>query len=843
MQRTNPYGESSRPIRRLLVSTPPSPSPVVVLDPPTNSPLSGPVVAAGSTSALVAAVLVSVFSTLAVVLLAFWLYQRRIMRKNGGDKPLLFSSPIKSGPRPWDYGTEDHSVHEVPSFNPLYSDGKNLQHLPSQRNVDVKSHDVQECGKVEKQTVNATEAKKHGFQKKSSPKTPRLGEGKPSGRYDSDATIDDSDEVKLLGGGNRLQSDEEQPMVLPDASFCRDSTLPVHSIKGTDVGVLQESARLSGSEDRMPVLNAVPAVPSPSPLKQERISRSNPAVPSSPSPSPLKDDSISRVTSSSAVPSPSPTSDDTVSRAGSVPLAPPITPPKEDKLTRVCSVSYPLTRLEENSFSPLGSSLSASQKEAAKQDSCSRGGQSRSTFVMVTAPPPIPLPSKPSLETEDTKVQKPRSAGNILHNTRYTKFEETVDQLPVGSQPAKKPEKLENSLRSSYVSAPSPAPPPITVPLTSQALPSVPAEPPDVVFPNLHDYLQQFAAHSQGGVDSSRDGWSSPESPSSPRAQSDQPPKLGTFYRPTQSVRFSRRGARGSHDIAQFFQPQPGGDSNSLPVSTLLQGPSFSVGGVYEHRQESFSQTNPFAVRGNPFDKAGDQPCSTAAPGFTSSLPSQFPDKAGDQPCTTAAPGFTSSQPSQLPAAQSGMAPAPHSKGSASSSPSAPPPPPPPGRVGPLPPTPPPPPPAPPGGRGPPPPPLPPGGKGKGPPPPPPPPGGKFKGPPPPPPPPGGKGKGPPPPPPPPGGKGPPPPPPPPGGKGPPPPPPPGGRGGKGPPPPPGLKPLNVSRTSLGAGGFQRASQTTISPPKQKLKPLHWDKVKGAPDQSMVWDNLNKSFE
>jgi hypothetical protein len=854
-------GDSSRPVRRFLASLSPNPSPVVVLDPPKSpAPESSPT--SGSTalaSAVVAAVLVSVFSTLAVVLIAFCLYQKRVKRNTGGDKPLLFSSPSKSGPRPWDYGTEGHSVHgshEVSSFNPLYSDGKSLQHIPS--HVDIKFHDIQTYGKVEKQTSNAAEVEKHDPQKKSSPpkasKALHLSVGKSFGRYNGDGkscdveadpylhdsstfqnkerdgTADESDEVTLLGGGIRLQSDEERPSVLPSASLSRASTLPVHSNRGADGGVFPEN--------EMSRLNSVPAVPSPSPLKQERNSRlsSDPALLS---PSPLKDDRISIVTSVPAVLSPSPLQDDKASRLSSVPGGPSAASAKEDVTTKVSSVSYVPT-LKENAPPQLSSSLSL--KEVTRGDSSSRGGQARSNFVMVTAPPPIPIPSKPD-ETEDTKVQKPRPSGNILHNTRYTKFEETVDLLPVGSQPsavAKKPERMDTSLRSSYVSAPSPAPPPITVPLTSQALPTVPAEPPDVVFPNLHDYLQQFAAHSLGGVDSSREGWSSPESPSSPRAQLDgqhQPPKLGTFYRASQSIRQSRRGTRRSHDIAQFFQPQSieaNSESNSLPMSTLLREPSLSSGGVRDQGQENFAQSNPFAVSRNPFDEAGDPSYSSAAPGLAPSSNS------------SAIPASSSQHSQCPPSGHSGMAP-PRPPGEVDTSlPS--------GRVGPCPPPPPPPPPGgrgapppppPPGWKGPPPPPPPPGGRGKGAPPtppggkgplPPPPPSGKA---PPPPPPPGGKG---PPPPPPPGGRGPPPPPPP-GGRGPPPPPPPGGRGAKGPPPPPGLKPLNVSRTSLGSGGFQRSNKKPISPPKQKLKPLHWDKVKGAPDQSMVWDNLNKSFE
>ncbi|KAG0581776.1 hypothetical protein KC19_3G008200 [Ceratodon purpureus] len=869
------HGVSSRPVRRFLVSLTPNPSPVAVLDPPTSSapaysPAPQPVVVAGSTgfaSAIIAAVLVSVISTLAVVLIAFCLYQKRVKRNNGGDKPLLFSSPNKSGTRPWDYGTEgqsEHGSHDVSSFNPLYSDGKNLQHIPSQRNVDIKFQDIQAYGKVDKQTSDPSELEKHGPQKKSSPpkasRTLHPSVGKSFGRYDSDvsrhgrsfdveadtysydsptfdkkavnATADESDEMTLLGGSNRLQSDVEKPSVLPSANLSRSSTLPVHTIRRADGGVIPESARVSDSEDKLSTLNSVP---SPSPLKQEKNSRlsSDPAL-STPS-HPLNDDRLSRVPSIASVPTPPPPQDDRVSGLSSVPTAPSPAPAKEDRTTKLSSASYVPT-LKENAPPQLSSSLSL--KEVSKQDSSSRGGQARSNFVMVTAPPPIPIPSMPSSkpdETEDMKLQKPRPSGNILHNTRYTKFEETVDLLPVGSQPsavAKKPERLDTSLRSSYVSAPSPAPPPITVPLTSQALPTVPAEPPDVVFPNLHDYLQQFAAHSLGGVDSSREGWSSPESPSSPRAQLDgqyQPPKLGTFYRANQSIRQSRRGTRRSHDISQFFQPQSidiNSESNSLAMSTLLQEPSLPSGEVPDQRQENFAQTNPFAVSRNPFDEAGDHSYSSADPGLASSNSSAIPSTSSHH--THCPPPVQSGMaPSCAPAPPPPPAPpAPGGRGA------PPPPPPPPGRKGP------PAPPPPPSGRGPPPPPPPPGGRGKGAPPPPPPPGGK--GPPPPPPPPPG-GKGPPPPPPPPCGKGPPPPPPP-GGKGPPPPPPPGGRG-KGPPPPPGLKPLNVSRTSLGSGGFQRANKKPISPPKQKLKPLHWDKVKGAPDQSMVWDNLNKSFE
>lgn len=53
----------------------------------------------------------------------------------------------------------------------------------------------------------------------------------------------------------------------------------------------------------------------------------------------------------------------------------------------------------------------------------------------------------------------------------------------------------------------------------------------------------------------------------------------------------------------------------------------------------------------------------------------------------------------------------------------------------------------------------------------------------------------------------------------------------KGPPPPPSLLPHD---TPLGKDGA----------PLPKLKPLHWDKVRAAPDRSMVWDKLkSSSFE
>ncbi|KAJ4838372.1 hypothetical protein Tsubulata_040746 [Turnera subulata] len=57
------------------------------------------------------------------------------------------------------------------------------------------------------------------------------------------------------------------------------------------------------------------------------------------------------------------------------------------------------------------------------------------------------------------------------------------------------------------------------------------------------------------------------------------------------------------------------------------------------------------------------------------------------------------------------------------------------------------------------------------------------------------------------------------------------GNSAKGPPPPPSLLPQH---TPLGKDGV----------PLPKLKPLHWDKVRAAPDQSMVWDKIrSNSFE
>jgi hypothetical protein len=148
--------------------------------------------------------------------------------------------------------------------------------------------------------------------------------------------------------------------------------------------------------------------------------------------------------------------------------------------------------------------------------------------------------------------------------------------------------------------------------------------------------------------------------------------------------------------------------------------------------------------------------------------------------------------------------------------------------------------------KGPPPPPPPPPNAKAPPPPPPPPPNTKAPPPPPPPPP---NTKAPPPPPPPPKAKGPPPPPPPPNSKPPPPPPPPNGKvtpppppsknGPSPPPPPPSLK-----GPPLPPGSGARPLPADKRPPVsehenlQKLKPLHWDKVRADPTQSMVWDRI-----
>nr|PNR49876.1 hypothetical protein PHYPA_011772 [Physcomitrium patens] len=820
------HDELPRPMRRLLLDGSPA-----------SPPLAAPIAVAGSTSltgAIAAAVIVSVFSTLAVVIMVLCIYHKWSKRNKGGEKPLLFSSPNKPGLRSWEYGSEEHSSpgcgsKDLSSFNPLYSDGKSLQHFQSQKCLDVKPQNIPESGKFVKQTV--AEPEKCSPQDRKSPsKSPRVVEVRSVGRSDNDLSREENssdvevdaysqdsstfeggslnsetsredDEATLLGGGKRLSSDEEHPVVPPSLTLSRASTLPVYSGEGSDAGHSSVSPKQSYSENRISRTHSVPTASFPPPAKEDAMSRHIyiPDVPFSPlkdgrmtglssapdmPSSPLKEDRFSRHSFDPDVP---PTvKDGIMSRLSITPDVPP-SPVKDEGTSGLGSVQgVPSPSLQENSTTHFSAAMSLQKETKLDPDTASKGAPSRSNFVAATVPPPIILPSNPtskSDELQDVKAQKPRPSGNILHNTRYTKFEETVDLLPVGSRPSfmsKKADRADAPLRSSYVSAPSPAPRPITVPPTGQALSTVPAEAADIVFPNLHDYLQQFAAHAMGGVDSSQ-GWSSPESPSSPRAPLDaqqQLPKLGTFYRSTQSVRQSRRGTRRSHDIAQFFQTQPveaSGEASSLTMSTLLCEPPSSASESTVHEPDQFAETNPFAASVNPFDEVRDESLLSIEPGFASS--------SSRQP-----PSSTSSQPSQFSAsAQSGAVPLSHGGGNSHSCPNAPPPPPPPGHSGPSPP--------------PPPPPQLPGKKG---PPPPPPPGGKV-GPPPPPPPPGGRG-GPPPPPPPPGGRGGPPPPPPSGGKGPPPPPPSGGRG-KGPPPPPGLKPLNVPRTSVGPGGFQRANK------------------------------------
>lgn len=174
-------------------------------------------------------------------------------------------------------------------------------------------------------------------------------------------------------------------------------------------------------------------------------------------------------------------------------------------------------------------------KVATKQDNYFKGEQTKSNFVMAPTPPPtLPFPMKLGPSEQESKVLKPHSSRKNLHNNRYTKFEETVDLYPVECQPSalvKAAEKLDVLLRSSYISAPSPLPFPLPIPSIIQALPIVPAEPPDVIFPKLQDYMHQFAVTSLT-VDSSMKRWSSSDSPSSLKEQVDfqiRPQELGTF--------------------------------------------------------------------------------------------------------------------------------------------------------------------------------------------------------------------------------------------------------------------------------------------------------------------------
>ena len=589
---------TSRPVRRFLAATSPISSPN--LDSPVYSPLAGPVVGAEtvtSSSTIAAAVLVSVFLTLAVVLTFLCIYHKRIRKHLVGEKPLLYPSPVKSasGQKPWGYGSDKNSATDyvsgdVSSFNPLYNNSNSVRYTPSERRVSFMSHHMQEDGKDEK--LSSVVVEPHI----SSPQTKSLPPSVPSvnaaaewagceevevnvDQYQHNASTCDSDdideprsapmceddEVTLLGGRNRLKSDEEQPSALASANLLRSSTLPVCTNKGCYSEDYPEDSEQADSEDKMCRLKSASAMPSPCALKENAPPHPGAALP---------------------------------------------------------------------------------HKEATKQDGLNnyfRGAQTKSHFVMAPTPPPaLPLPLKPPSsnleeEPEKPKVLKPRTSGKILHNNRYTKFEETVDLYPVGCQPSaflvKKAEKLDAPLRSSYISAPSPAPRPLPAPATIQALPIVPAEAPDVIFPNLQDYMHQFAGSSLG-VDSSREGWSSPDSPSSPRAQLGvriqphaqiiQPPKLGTFNRTNLVSHPSRRGSHRIDETAHSGHTKVGGASTdqtgSYPSSgpVLHQSPPTHVVGNDDHRQGGFAKTNPFGPSLNPFGEVGDR-----------SLQSSFGDQLG----------------------------------------------------------------------------------------------------------------------------------------------------------------------------------------------------------------------
>lgn len=472
-----------------------------------------------------------------------------------------------------------------------------------------------------------------------------------------------------------------------------------------------------------------------------------------------------------------------------------------------------------------------------------KGAQTRSSFVMnPSPPPPLPLPltvPSPFEEVESKKAQKSHQAGKPTHNTRYMKSEETVDPYPVGWHRTSLPKKSEGPVKSSYISAPTPAPRPLPAPPTAVGLPLEPAERPDVVFPNLQDYMAQFASNANDDDSSGESGgWSSPESPSSPKPKAKfriAPPKPLTNLSAGKALGLSALTSQGKDKPQPFGYTNPFGTIEDTTDSTVASGPRTLTSALPAIGNDYLGQnsTNPFGSahsNANPFGEVPHSPPRSSTNAVSSNT---FAPSSSSLPLGRPVPspssrlqGLTPTAPPPPPPAPRGASPSPPPLpallGVSSSSAAGPPPPPPPYPAG-APPPPPPPRKAP----APTPPPLPRGGKG--PPPPPPPPGGK--GPPPPPPPPGGKG---------------PPPPPPPGGKGPPPPPPPMGKGNKPPPPPPGLRPLNISRTSSFEERRQRTAEASnSSPPKpqSKLKPLHWDKVKAAPDQSMVWDNLSKSFE
>ncbi|KAG0581773.1 hypothetical protein KC19_3G008000 [Ceratodon purpureus] len=434
------------------------------------------------------------------------------------------------------------------------------------------------------------------------------------------------------------------------------------------------------------------------------------------------------------------------------------------------------------------------------------------------SPTPAPVSLTPAFSKIRADFEELESAPKPQPNLhiRNSKFEETTDPYPVGWQrnSMTKQKKPDAPVKSSFVSAPTPGPRPLPAPPFASTLPVVHAEPPDVVFPNLQDYMQQFES-SAPDEDSNSGGWSIRTSPSTPKTGSSRVSsfRLSKIDSETDAVKESEASEAGS-----------GMPPLSLPAS------------VETGKPEEFHKTNPF---GNVGDLSSQLNLSTPLQAPSSPLLS-IPERESLPP-----PPLPSGRESGSPAPPSPPPPPPPPPplpGRKIGSP-APPPPPPPGRGSPAPSPPPPPPPPPPGrkiGSGSPAPPPPPPGRGSSAPSPPP-----RGSPPPPPPPPLGRGSPAPPPPP---GRGSPAPPPPPAGKkvppptpprgGPPPPVPPGGRGGNPPAPPPGLKPLNLKPSKTSS-----AEKPGPSSPKPELKKFYWDKMKAPPDHSMVWNRLNQSFE
>jgi hypothetical protein len=406
------------------------------------------------------------------------------------------------------------------------------------------------------------------------------------------------------------------------------------------------------------------------------------------------------------------------------------------------------------------------------------------SFINPAPVSPVPSFSKIRADLEDLEsAPKPQPS---LH-VRNSKFEETTDPYPVGWQRnsmGTKPKKPDAPIKSSFVSAPTPGPRPLPAPPVASTLPVVHAEPPDVVFLKLQDYMQQFESSAQD-EDSNSGGWSIRTSPSNSNTGSS---RVSSFRLSKIGFESDASKESGASDVGSGMPPL------SLPAS------------VETGKPEEFHKTNPF---GNAEESSPQPNLSTHLQAPSSPLLS-IPERETPLP----------------------PPPPPPPSGRGTGSPTSPPPPPPPGRGSPAPPPPPPPPP--------------PGRKsGNGSPAPPPPAPGRGSPSPAPPLPPRGRGSPAPPPPP---GRGSPAPPPPPAGKkvppltppqgGPPPPVPPGGRGGNPPAPPPGLKPVNIkpSRTSS-------ADKLGSSSLKPELKKLYWDKMKAPPDHSMVWNRLNQSFE